>query len=143
MEINYEELDRAIAGDNTALITAFNWEDTPQGDTYWYNQYRGKTPLDIDALRAIREAPTLQVGEAPTEEAGIERESLFVDGYTAMIVVIFLVVSVAPFAIFGPVWLLAILVFILSSPLVSFVWNFVYNYHRPKISKATKQNEGK
>lgn len=51
-----DHLARVLAGDHRALRHAFHWEDTPQGDRYWYRRSRGKVPLsdkDRDYLQQL------------------------------------------------------------------------------------------
>jgi hypothetical protein len=53
MEFGREYLQKAINGDRKALSKAFVWSKTPQGHDYWSSQYRGKAPIDVDALKEI------------------------------------------------------------------------------------------
>lgn len=63
MEVNVEYLKRAIAGDRMALFNAFSWGDSPQGEDYWVDQYRGDNPLDIAALRAMLPKERMEAGK--------------------------------------------------------------------------------
>jgi hypothetical protein len=52
-EIKEDYIRRAIAGDSKALVYAFVWGDTPQGHGFWSDQYHGRTPIDVAALKAM------------------------------------------------------------------------------------------
>lgn len=63
MDVDIDELDRAIKGDPDGLVEAFCWRDSKQGTEYWTRQYDRKCPLDIEALKEIREAYYKSKGE--------------------------------------------------------------------------------
>lgn len=48
-----DALVQAIEGDRYSLTEAFTWGDTKQGHIYWADQYWGRTPLDVEALKTI------------------------------------------------------------------------------------------
>ena|SRR6056297_885619 len=42
--------DLETTGDPEGLITAFNWESSPQGNRYWNSIYEGNTVIDREGL---------------------------------------------------------------------------------------------
>jgi len=79
MDINKDEVKRAIEGDRDAIINAFDWCEAPQGHGYWLAQYHGRTPIDVDTLRQmIGEDTKLTVGETYTARNGGKWECIFV-----------------------------------------------------------------
>lgn len=79
MEVNNEMVQSAIDGDRYALLDAFVWVDTDQGGQYWSDQYNGRKPIDVDALRAmIKPAQIIEEGKTYTSKNGVEWECVFV-----------------------------------------------------------------
>lgn len=87
MEIDKEEVRKAINGNRSALFYAFVWSRSPQGHTYWARQFHGEAPIDVAALRSmLGETDTrLTAGETYTAKNGGKWECIFVrDGIAWM-----------------------------------------------------------
>lgn len=79
MKVDKEMVQRAIDGDRGALSRAFVWLDTDQGGQYWSDQYNGRKPIDVDALRAmLKPAQIIEEGKTYTSKNGVEWECVFV-----------------------------------------------------------------
>lgn len=69
MDVNLSHLEAAISGDNSELVCAFWWNETPQGADYWQEQYDDTSDLDRGELNRIRH-DYLEWRKEPIEEAG-------------------------------------------------------------------------
>lgn len=50
---NLEDAKRVVLGDKDYLMTAFCWEDTKQGEVYWFEIYKGVKPFNKKARKRV------------------------------------------------------------------------------------------
>ena len=70
MIVSLPVLEQLLEDCNEKLLEgAFLWDHTPEGEEYWYNQYWGHAPLDLDRLLMIYEVmagePFESLGDTP------------------------------------------------------------------------------
>lgn len=89
MTIALRDVNKAINGSADSLFTAFIWRETPQGYSYWCDQFHSIKPLDTDALKEIKRQyleykgmtdTKLVVGETYTLVNAQKWDCIYVDG---------------------------------------------------------------
>jgi N-acetylmuramoyl-L-alanine amidase CwlA len=69
-EVNPFHLREACHGHLEALLRAFDWEDTPQGNRHWSDQWCGLSPLDTEELQNMLDQYNSVIKEESADSSG-------------------------------------------------------------------------
>ena len=69
-EVNPFHLREACHGHLEALLRAFDWEDTPQGNRHWSDRWCGLSPLDTEELQNMLDQYNSVIKEESADSSG-------------------------------------------------------------------------